>query len=119
MVAGRKVAVVVTSLPFVVLHHTGHGEPHFDLMLATDDAGPLLTWRLSDWPPGPTTRVTPLPPHRRVYLHYEGDVSGGRGEVRRVAAGVYDCRQRDDGGDVWLVDVAGHTVRLPESQSPA
>jgi len=29
-----------------------------------------------------------LPPHRARYLEYEGDIGGGRGEVRRVAVGA-------------------------------
>jgi hypothetical protein len=74
---------------FVVLHHTGHGEPHFDLMLEVDGEAGLRAWRLSSWPPGPGMTVTPLPGHRRVYLEYEGPVSRDRGQVRRVAAGTW------------------------------
>jgi hypothetical protein len=75
------------SLRYVVLHHTGVAEPHFDFMLATDDAGPLMTWRLPRWPMEVGDVALPLPAHRRAYLDYEGPVSGNRGEVRRVAAG--------------------------------
>lgn len=32
--------------------------------------------------------ATRLPPHREAYLDYEGDVSGGRGRVLRIAAGT-------------------------------
>lgn len=79
---------------YVILHHTGWIEDHFDLMLETDDTSPLLTWRLDRWP-GPTT-ITLLPPHRRAYLEYEGPVSNNRGEVRRVEAGSYATVQRSD-----------------------
>ncbi|HEX8323745.1 MAG TPA: hypothetical protein VF595_07505 [Tepidisphaeraceae bacterium] len=76
---------------YVVLHHTGYGQPHFDLMLETDTIGPLLTWRLSEWPPADGgVAAIPLPPHRRTYLTFEGPVSGGRGDVRRVESGTYD-----------------------------
>jgi hypothetical protein len=75
---------------YVVLHHTGHGPAHYDLMLAMDDVSPLLTWRLPAWPPAPGTSATPLPAHRREYLTYEGSVSGDRGEVRRVAEGPFE-----------------------------
>ena len=101
------------ALPFVVLQHTGHGEAHFDLMLAVDESGPLLTWRLSEWPMTASTTITPLPPHRRAYLTFEGDVSRGRGRVRRVAAGDYECRQRDETDGVLLAKITGRTLRLP------
>lgn len=73
---------------YVILHHTGWIEDHFDLMLETDAESPLLTWRLDHWP-DPTT-ITPLPPHRRAYLTYEGPVSNDRGAVKRVAEGEYE-----------------------------
>jgi hypothetical protein len=79
---------------YVILHHTGWIEDHFDLMLETDAESPLLTWRLDRWPT--PTAITPLPPHRRVYLDYEGQVSNGRGQVRRVAQGCYQLLVRSD-----------------------
>ncbi len=77
---------------YVILHHTGWTEDHFDLMLETDNASPLLTWRLDRWPD--PTAITPLPAHRRAYLEYEGPVSNDRGQVRRVASGSYSTIQR-------------------------
>ncbi|MEM1011424.1 MAG: hypothetical protein AAGI46_04295 [Planctomycetota bacterium] len=76
---------------YVVLHHTAppsHGGPHFDLMLDSDGKSPLWTWRVYDWPPRATTRIERLPDHRRRYLNYEGPISDGRGDVRRVESGV-------------------------------
>ena len=77
---------------YVVLHHTGYpGQPdHFDLMLAVDADGPLKTWRLTRWPAEPSDVAEPIHDHRRRYLTYEGPISGGRGQVRRVAAGEAD-----------------------------
>jgi hypothetical protein len=74
---------------YVVLHHTGIREPHFDLMLELSPGSELSTWRLLHWPPMREDQFTPLPKHRREYLEYEGPVSGDRGEVNRVAAGSY------------------------------
>ena len=105
--------MVVVTRPYVVLHHTGYGEAHFDLMLAVDDDGPLFTWRLTDWPPTQASGVSPLPPHRRVYLAYEGEVSDNRGQVRRVQAGNYDCAEHQKVDGVLTVDIAGHALRLP------
>jgi hypothetical protein len=72
---------------YVILHHTGHGEPHFDLMFETAEGSQLATWRSATWPA--VSNLTPLAEHRRAYLDYEGPVSNNRGEVRRVAAGSH------------------------------
>ena len=76
------------ALRYVVLRHVGHDRPHFDLMLERD-GGSLRTFRVEKWPVTGRQELTPLADHRRVYLGYEGPVSGGRGSVRRVEAGVY------------------------------
>lgn len=74
-------------LRYVVLHHTGHDQPHFDLMFETAAGSPLATWRSATWPA--ISNLTPLADHRRAYLDYEGPVSNNRGQVRRVAAGTH------------------------------
>ncbi|MEM8873908.1 MAG: hypothetical protein AAGD32_06570 [Planctomycetota bacterium] len=74
------------TLRYVVLHHTGYDEDHFDVMVERERGGVLRTWRSATWPISGT--VTPIHDHRRKYLDYEGPISGGRGEVRRVAAGT-------------------------------
>ena len=74
---------------FVVLHHTGWGQEHLDLMIEpAPGAQKLHTWRVPCWPLRDGVRLTPLGEHRREYLEYEGPVSGGRGEVRCVARGL-------------------------------
>ncbi|HEY7117716.1 MAG TPA: hypothetical protein VH475_14100 [Tepidisphaeraceae bacterium] len=74
---------------FVVLHHTGVEPPHFDLMFETAPGSKLVTWRSPVWPLIGPTAVERLADHRRAYLEYEGAVSGGRGEVKRVLAGSF------------------------------
>jgi hypothetical protein len=73
---------------FVVLEHD-HPVLHWDLML---EAGAVLqTWRLAA-PPEVTAgpiEATPLGDHRRMYLDYEGPVSGNRGAVKRWDAGTF------------------------------
>lgn len=101
---------------YVVLHHTGIPEPHFDLMIATDETGPLLTWRLSRWPMEAGDVATPIAPHRRVYLEYEGVVSRGRGQVKRVAAGSVEIVERSPSGWIARLD-GGMTLRLPPPES--
>jgi hypothetical protein len=85
---------------YVVLHHTGHGEPHFDLMIEAEAGGALMTWRLPTWPVDRPMPVERLADHRRAYLDYEGPVSRGRGEVRRVAAGTVTLAARPNETDV-------------------
>lgn len=74
-------------LRYVVLHHTGFGQPHYDLMFETAPGSPLATWRSATWPA--VSDLTPLAEHRRAYLDYEGPVSNNRGQVKRVAAGTH------------------------------
>ncbi len=82
---------------YVILEHD-HLVLHWDFML---EAGELLrTWRLAAQPdPDRTILAEPLGDHRRLYLDYEGPVSGGRGCVTRWDAGTF----------VW---VAGEAERV-------
>lgn len=81
-----------------------HDEPggghHYDWMIenpapdpANAEAGgaSLVTWRVDfpsrQWGERGTMDLTPLKPHRRAYLTYEGPISRGRGSVRRVDQG--------------------------------
>jgi hypothetical protein len=96
------------ELRFVLLHHLmpAHAErkSHWDLMLEQGEV--LLTLALQalpqSLPPGATAVIEAqrLPDHRRYYLDFEGEVSGGRGTVRREAAGRLDFATPTGGGDV-------------------
>lgn len=86
---------------FVVLRHEGVEEPHFDLLFETQGGGALMTWRSPVWPIERNTAVVMLEPHRNVYLEYEGPISGDRGVVHRVAAGL--CKLRRLEGDTYLI----------------
>ncbi len=98
---------------FVLLRHelpAGASEPsHWDLML--EDGGVLLTWRLMELPTagGAAVAAQKLPDHRLAYLEYEGPVSGGRGEVRRVDAGEFAWVLRETGRS--LIEAAGDLLR--------
>ena len=81
-------------MQFVVLHHTGLGEAHYDVMLELEPGGLLATWRSPVWPLQHETPLTPLKAHRRDYLTYEGELSEGRGTVKRVATGDYELISR-------------------------
>lgn len=72
---------------YVVLAH--HTTPfHYDLMLEHGDA--LATWSF-DEPPGTDGQACRrIQDHRKAYLDYEGEVSGGRGRVERWDGGTYE-----------------------------
>lgn len=90
------------SLRIVILHHTTRQGSHYDwlmedphaLVQATDDAQASLWAARVEQPPwlwrGDRRQLlTPLVPHRRHYLQYQGPISAGRGSVKRVACGVF------------------------------
>ena len=93
-----------SPLRYVVLHHTGVAEPHFDIMLERAAGSDLQTWRSAIWPVAGGAALMPLPDHRRVYLDYEGEVSGGRGWVKCVSRGTYEI---DASSTVHLADESG------------
>lgn len=94
---------------YVILHHTGVAEPHYDLMWELSPDGLLRTFRCPCWPAKAGDRLVSLPDHRRAYLDYEGPVSGGRGQVARVEHGR--CRVEAAPGQLKL-ELAGATLRL-------
>jgi len=75
-------------LRFVVLHHTGIDNPHFDLMYESSPGSALTTWRLPIWPIATPTPIERLGDHRREYLTYQGPLTKNRGEVRQILAGA-------------------------------
>jgi hypothetical protein len=72
---------------FVLLEHDWEGV-HWDFMLESGET--LRTWAI-DAPivPGHDLPARALGDHRRIYLEYEGEISGGRGRVRRLDSGTY------------------------------
>ena len=84
------------DMRWAILRHDVPGEGwHLDLLLARPDSDGLATFRVA----APATAallgatrpcVLPasrLPDHRRLYLDFEGELSGGRGTVSRLASG--------------------------------
>ena len=77
---------------FVVLDHDWP-EPHHDLLL--ENGASLLAFPLPKWPgESACVPVRRLFDHRLIYLTYEGQISGGRGTVRRQLAGQWDLRKQ-------------------------
>jgi hypothetical protein len=81
----------MTTRRYAVLHHTGIDRPHFDLLFEMEpDVAALTTLRCPRWPVELGDLLDELPEHRRAYLDFEGEISGGRGSVRRIEAGEID-----------------------------
>jgi len=74
-------------LHYVILHHTGVDEPHFDVMIESSPVGQLTTWRIAEWPIVEPTAAIRLPDHRRAYLTYQGAISVNRGIVTQMESG--------------------------------
>lgn len=88
----------------ILRHHLPDGTHHFDWLLEpadpqvshaaerVDDPNErvLIAWRLTAWPipVGSSIAAERLPPHRRLYLDYQGPIPGNRGTIRQVAAGT-------------------------------
>jgi hypothetical protein len=80
---------------FILLEHTAAPDDpaglHYDLLL--EEGEQCRTWRLATVPQpgGPDVTAVEAAPHRLAWLDHEaGEVSGGRGFARRVAAGTYE-----------------------------
>jgi hypothetical protein len=80
---------------FIILEHTAAPDDpaglHYDLLL--EEGAQCRTWRLATVPQprGPDVNAVEVAPHRLEWLDHEaGEVSGGRGFARRVAAGIYE-----------------------------
>lgn len=81
---------------YVIFRHESIEQPHYDLMFETAPGSALATWRSPVWPLAGSIVVQRLPDHRAAYLEYEGEISGGRGRVRRVEQGTCQFNRTDE-----------------------
>ena len=80
---------------FTISHHTGSKEgDHFDLMIEEEET--LRTWRFQNTNFETEQAARQIKDHRKTYLDYEGEVSGGRGHVKIWDTGVYAIDVRND-----------------------
>jgi len=96
-------------LEYVILRHDGVAEPHYDLMFETYPRSQLTTWRSSVWPLHDRTPLTRLKDHRRLFLNFEGELTGQRGYVSQIARGT--CEVEVGENAVW-------TIRLLTGSAP-
>jgi hypothetical protein len=113
---GLPASLLKQNLRYVVLHHTGSGEgDHFDFMLEVPGKERLMTWRVMT-PPGQwggDVGAVRIADHRKAYLTYEGEISGGRGQVQRVQEGTARVENLASGNVELLLSATRRTVRLP------
>ncbi len=93
---------------FAILHHDGIPDPHFDLLIELTPGASLATWRSPIWPIFEPTDLVKLRDHRRAYLDYEGEISGGRGFARRMDSGSVVVHRNTPGE----IEVSLDAVRL-------
>ena len=96
---------------FVLHKHGGYGPTHWDLMLEIDDA--LATWRIGVDPlaisPDGEIDTARIHDHRKAYLDYSGEVSGGRGRVASQDSGGLSIASCDD--DLWTFELGGSILQ--------
>ncbi len=92
----------IASRRFVILHHIGCEQPHWDFLLEQEEA--LATWQLYQDPLAGGKELFRIQDHRKMYLDYEGPIEGGRGEVNRVCAGTYELIEHNS--QLWRVRFA-------------
>lgn len=82
----------------LLLHELPDGTSHFDWLIQRNggEDAPLISFRVReriDSGGAKSFAAERLPDHRAAYLTYEGEISGGRGRVRRVATGDLEVRE--------------------------
>ena len=95
---------------FVILHHQLDDGEHWDFMLERGEV--LLTWRLDREPIDRSAlplKATRIEDHRRVFLTYEGPISGRRGVVSRVDEGTALIERFDE--DHIVMELRGLRLR--------
>jgi len=94
---------VADTRRFAVLEHRRDGV-HWDFLV--EDGASLRSWAVdAAIVAGEDLPARGLPPHRRIYLDYEGPISGGRGTVRAWDRG--ECVVREWGEDGVVLEVRG------------
>lgn len=102
------------TLATVLLHHQTAKGSHYDWLMedpptADDPASRLWTARVElpsrQWMETEAWLLEEIAPHRRLYLIYEGPLSEGRGDVRRIDEGSIIPR-------VWAADRRVLEVRM-------
>ena len=79
---------------FVIQKHSQKENIHYDFMLESGDI--LKTWRIPQSPDNNPQNMEQIQDHRKLYLEYEGELSGGRGSVMIWDKGEYSIHAWTD-----------------------
>ena len=112
----------------ILRHDLPDGSHHFDLLIEPDAGGSdpdervLVAWRLPRLPESGgvcTLTADRLAAHRRLYLDYEGPISGGRGSVTRMEAGTGEILSDEPRRFRADLSLATHGLRLEAVPAPS
>ena len=101
------------KLPTVILHHKTFTGTHYDwLWLDPVTRNHLQGFRIpyppNQWQNQGAFLATPLPPHRLIYLNYQGKIANHRGSVTQIAKGFVQGNRIGQVGYDWqLFKVSG------------
>lgn len=116
----------ISASRFVLLRHSfpdgDARKSHWDLMLEQSES--LFTLQLLALPVAECSQdqkiqASRLPDHRRLYLDYEGPVSGERGGVRQVASGTYQLVLCDEAAAPQADTSQGESPKADACQADA
>lgn len=101
----------------MILRHTlPDASWHYDWLVERSGIEKVPTWRTGhtrpDDPGGDSFEGERIGDHRALYLDYEGEVSGGRGRVERVASGEVVDGAWGDGSLVLTARFDGRVIRF-------
>ena len=101
----------------VILRHTlPGGSWHYDWLVERAGLALVPTWRTGQTRPDDAAadsfEAERINDHRAIYLDYEGEVSGDRGRVKRVASGRVIESEWGDDSLVLSARFEGGIVRL-------
>ncbi len=122
----------------VILHHqvppsasTSAPADHYDWLIETpappgvtptDDDRTLICFRSAERPDQLIAQRQPftaerIADHRRLYLHFEGELSHSRGTVTRVAQGTFRIHERNQQVLIGEIDFAKRLLQNPTQSS--
>lgn len=108
----------------VLLHHQTPPDlsppvaSHLDWLLENplDPQGPLLCWRVvipcDQWAARGQVELIRISDHRRSYLQFEGELTGGRGSVKRVDQGIAKVLDWTETGGTLELTLSQFTGRV-------
>jgi hypothetical protein len=95
---------------FTISKHVQADSSHYDLML--EEGRILKTWQIASVDFSSPQIVRQSPDHRRVYLDYQGQISGGRGWVEIFDTGTYQVEGLKDDLIIFILNGKKLQVRL-------